>query len=121
MEGGDMVGPDSPGWLARAVVPQAGEVAGPSADKPADPELQAGRPSSPSRASWTNAAGPSGLIETSPREAIDLEIVIPALNEERRIGATIEALVAYLERQRYRAALVVVDNGCVDHTADVVA
>jgi glycosyltransferase involved in cell wall biosynthesis len=68
-----------------------------------------------------NPAGPTGLIETSPREPVDLEIVIPALNEERRIGATIEATVAYLERQRYSSALVVVDNGCVDHTADVVA
>jgi dolichyl-phosphate beta-glucosyltransferase len=67
------------------------------------------------------APGPRGLIETPPREAVDLEIVIPALNEERRIGSTVEALVAYLVRQRYRSALVVVDNGSLDRTADVVA
>jgi dolichyl-phosphate beta-glucosyltransferase len=62
-----------------------------------------------------------GLIETPPREAVDLEIVIPALDEERCIGSTVEALLTYMERQPYRSALVVVDNGSVDRTADVVA
>jgi dolichyl-phosphate beta-glucosyltransferase len=67
------------------------------------------------------AGGPRGRIETPHREAVDLEIVIRALNQERRIGFTVEALVAYLGRQCYRSALVVVDNGSVDRTADVVA
>ncbi|MEP7105550.1 MAG: glycosyltransferase [Chloroflexota bacterium] len=47
--------------------------------------------------------------------------MIPALNEERRIRPTIEALLAYLAPQRYRSALVVVDNGCIDGTVDVVS
>jgi hypothetical protein len=66
------------------------------------------------------AVSARGLIETKPRDEVDLEIVIPVLNEERRIGPTIQALVAYLEQRAYRSALVVVDNGCVDGTADVV-
>jgi len=52
---------------------------------------------------------------------VDLEIVVPALNEERRIGQTIQAMVAYLQHRVYSSALVVVDNGSVDRTADVVA
>jgi hypothetical protein len=67
------------------------------------------------------AVSARGLIETKHRDAVDLEIVVPALNEERRIGPTIKALVAYLEQRAYSSALVVVDNGCVDRTADVVA
>lgn len=58
------------------------------------------------------------MIEISPREAVDLEIVIPAFNEERRIGSTVEAVVTYMERQSYRSALVVVDNGSGDRRSD---
>ena len=116
-----MIGSDIPSWMASAVLAPPGKVTRRAATEPADTGHRAEPAPPPPHDPRTNAAGPSGLIETSPREAIDLEIVIPALNEERRIGATIEATVAYLERQRYRAALVVVDNGCVDHTADVVA
>jgi glycosyltransferase involved in cell wall biosynthesis len=107
--------------MASAVPPAAGEVARPSVKEPAGPGLRAEGSSPPSHKPLASTAVPGGLIETSPREAVDLEIVIPALNEESRIGATIEATVAYLERQHYRSALVVVDNGSVDHTADVVA
>lgn len=59
-----------------------------------------------------------GLAE---RPLVDLEIVVPALNEEHRIGATIGTIGNYLARQSYLGALVIVDNGSVDRTADVVA
>ncbi|MGH9103313.1 MAG: glycosyltransferase, partial [Acidimicrobiales bacterium] len=54
------------------------------------------------------------------RPTVDLEVIVPVLNEERRIGCTIEAVAGYLGRQPYVAALVVVDNGSVDRTAEVV-
>jgi dolichyl-phosphate beta-glucosyltransferase len=60
-------------------------------------------------------------IVVQEREEVDLEIVIPALDEERRIRPTLRSIAGYLERQPYSSALVVVDNGCLDATADVVA
>lgn len=60
-------------------------------------------------------------IHVLPRPAADLEIVVPAYNEERRIGPTLQRMRAFLREQAYRAAIVVVDNGSVDRTADAVA
>jgi glycosyltransferase involved in cell wall biosynthesis len=60
-------------------------------------------------------------IYVLPRPAVDLEIVVPAYNEERRIGPTLQRMRAFLRKQEYRAAIVVVDNGSVDRTADAVA
>ncbi|MGY1710113.1 glycosyltransferase [Geodermatophilus sp. SYSU D00758] len=54
------------------------------------------------------------------RPFVELEVVIPALNEERRLPATLARTVEYLARQDYSSAVVVVDNGSVDRTADVV-
>lgn len=59
-------------------------------------------------------------IVVSERERLDLEIVIPALDEEHRIQRTLQAIVGYLQHQPYRSAVVVVDNGCLDGTVDVV-
>lgn len=60
-------------------------------------------------------------IRLSERPPADLEIVVPALNEEQRIGATIITIGNYLARQPYLGAVVIIDNGSVDRTADVVA
>ncbi|MDA0139393.1 glycosyltransferase [Solirubrobacter deserti] len=49
---------------------------------------------------------------------MDLEVVVPVYNEEARIAETLEALVAYLERQPLHSCVVVVDNGCADRTLD---
>ncbi len=49
-----------------------------------------------------------------------LELVIPVLNEEPRIGRTLNAVTDYLERQPYLASVIVVDNGSVDRTAEIV-
>jgi dolichyl-phosphate beta-glucosyltransferase len=54
------------------------------------------------------------------RERVDMEIVIPALDEEHRIQPTLQTITQYLERQPYSSAVIVVDNGCVDATVDVV-
>ncbi len=49
-------------------------------------------------------------------------IVIPAYNEEERIGATLERTLAYFsERPECRAEVLVVDDGSTDSTANLVA
>lgn len=49
-----------------------------------------------------------------------LSVVIPAYNEEKRIGATIKATHDYLEKQNYTYEIIVVDNASKDKTCDVV-
>ncbi|WP_337059682.1 dolichyl-phosphate beta-glucosyltransferase [Kineococcus sp. G2] len=56
----------------------------------------------------------------TPPSSPDLDLVIPAYNEERRISPTVEALVAELGGSPYSVRLIVVDNGSVDTTADIV-
>jgi dolichyl-phosphate beta-glucosyltransferase len=82
-----------------------------------EPDLRESKFSSQIR-SAQEAGAPRIVIPR--RKLVDLEIVIPALNEERRIGQTLESVITYLGRRPYQAAIVVVDNGCVDGTADVV-
>lgn len=50
----------------------------------------------------------------------DVDLIIPALNEEARIGATVEALHQVAKDASLDVRFIVVDNGCVDTTADVV-
>jgi dolichyl-phosphate beta-glucosyltransferase len=56
----------------------------------------------------------------APRAPVDLDLVIPVLNEEHRLPATLAELAPFLRRWRWRCRVVVVDNGSVDGTADVV-
>ncbi len=49
-----------------------------------------------------------------------LSVVIPAFNEEGRIGATLDSLVGYLDAQDYSWEIVVVDDGSSDETVSVV-
>ena len=55
-------------------------------------------------------------ISTAP----ELEMIMPALNEERRIGATVVALCEQAATQPWITRLIVVDNGSSDTTAEVV-
>lgn len=57
-------------------------------------------------------------IRVAERPPADLEVVVPAYNEENRIGETVRSVRRYLERQPYRGTVVVVDNGSADHTVD---
>jgi dolichyl-phosphate beta-glucosyltransferase len=52
--------------------------------------------------------------------SVFLSIVIPAYNEEKRIGASLEKIVAYLAGRPFTAELVAVDDGSTDRTAGVV-
>jgi len=49
-----------------------------------------------------------------------LDLIIPALNEELRIGATVRAISQQAAAQPWITRLIVVDNGSFDTTAEVV-
>ena len=49
-----------------------------------------------------------------------LSIVIPAYNEENRIGWTLTETFDYLDRQSYTSEVIVVNDGSTDHTAETV-
>lgn len=55
-----------------------------------------------------------------PDGAPDLEVIVPALNEEHRIGGTLTALADQLGSMNLQAKLRVIDNGSTDSTVDVV-
>ena len=57
----------------------------------------------------------------TPAPPAELDLVIPAFNEERRIGATLAAISQEAADSNLSLAMLVVDNGCVDATAEVVA
>ena len=52
---------------------------------------------------------------------IRLSVVIPAFNEARRLPRTLDEVFAYLGRQPYRAEVVIVDDGSIDDTAQLVS
>ncbi len=45
--------------------------------------------------------------------------IVPAYDEERRLGASLERLVDFLGRQPYQSELIIVDDGSSDRTAAV--
>ena len=47
-------------------------------------------------------------------------IIIPAYNESLRLGATLEAILAYAEQKRWEWELIVVDDGSRDNTKEIV-
>jgi len=51
--------------------------------------------------------------------AIDLSVVIPAYNEEERLKATLDRVLAYLSGRSYSWELVVVDDGSRDGTPGI--
>ncbi|GAB2879360.1 hypothetical protein GCM10027074_54530 [Streptomyces deserti] len=54
------------------------------------------------------------------RPLVDLELIVPAFNEERRLPPTIASAVAYLSGRPWSSAIVAVDNDSADSTRDVV-
>lgn len=50
---------------------------------------------------------------------LDLSIVIPAYNEDERIGGTLEKVHQYLETKPFSSELIVVDDGSADRTPDL--
>ena len=54
------------------------------------------------------------------KRSVHLSIVIPAYNEEKRIGSSLETVTQYLSQQAYESEVVVVDDGSSDDTATLV-
>jgi glycosyltransferase involved in cell wall biosynthesis len=52
---------------------------------------------------------------------LDLSIVIPAFNEERRLPKTLDSVIAFLESRPIRTEIIVVDDGSTDATSQLVA
>lgn len=52
-------------------------------------------------------------------ETTHLSLVIPAYNEEARLGPTLEAVIAFLAEKPYRSEALIVLDGCTDGTAEL--
>jgi glycosyltransferase involved in cell wall biosynthesis len=64
-----------------------------------------------------SGAGPEPTGQTEP----SLSLVIPAYNEEARIGATVGEATAWLGAQPFPSELIVVDDGSEDRTGEIAA
>lgn len=49
---------------------------------------------------------------------VKLSVIIPAYNEESRLGKTLDDLIAYLARADYASEIIVVDDGSTDRTVE---
>lgn len=49
-----------------------------------------------------------------------ISIVIPAYNEEEKIGKTLEEILKYLKNRDYSYELIVIDDGSIDNTLSIV-
>jgi dolichyl-phosphate beta-glucosyltransferase len=59
-------------------------------------------------------------LSAPPGDAPHVSLIIPAYNEEDRIGGTLEKVLSYLAAQSYAWELIVVDDGSSDRTSDLV-
>jgi glycosyltransferase involved in cell wall biosynthesis len=57
--------------------------------------------------------------EAAPFSINGVSFIVPAKDEERRIGPLLEALVAFASAQPYASEIIVVDDGSSDGTSDV--
>jgi len=60
------------------------------------------------------------LIIKARLELIDLSIIIPAYNEEKRIGLTLKKTFEFLEQRSWNYELITVDDGSRDQTLQVI-
>ncbi|MEO1087557.1 MAG: dolichyl-phosphate beta-glucosyltransferase, partial [Acidobacteriota bacterium] len=61
--------------------------------------------------------GAPGAADVTASGAVELSVVIPAYNEEARLGSTLESCFAHLEGRSFE--LLVVDDGSSDRTVEV--
>lgn len=53
-------------------------------------------------------------------QPLSISVIIPAYNEERRLASTLESVYSYLKGRGAPFEILVVDDGSLDHTDDVV-
>ncbi|GAB3246692.1 glycosyltransferase [Kineosporia babensis] len=70
--------------------------------------------------SLTPTATPTAIRRATAIPAAPLDLIIPVLNEELRIGRTLAALAEHIDLAGHPVRLIVVDNGSVDATVSVV-
>lgn len=51
---------------------------------------------------------------------MELSVIIPAYNEEKRIRKTLELIVTYLDKKKHNYEIIVVNDGSTDKTKEVV-
>ena len=56
------------------------------------------------------------VAATAPRS---VSFVVPAYNEERRLGESLSRLTEFAAQQPYRAEIIVVDDGSADRTGEI--
>ena len=56
-----------------------------------------------------------------PSDKPFLSIIIPAYNESKRLPHSLELIRTFVEAQPYQTEVIVVENGSVDNTAEIVA
>ncbi|GKQ35854.1 dolichyl-phosphate beta-glucosyltransferase [Streptomyces sp. A012304] len=70
------------------------------------------------RTAGADAAG-RGAVGTTA--AVDLSVVVPAHNEERRLGSTLDAIIRHLEASGHASwEVIVADDGSTDATREIV-
>ena len=65
--------------------------------------------------------GAASMRGSEAEPLLELEVLLPTLNEERRLGPALRELASYLETRRLQASITVIDNGSSDRTVDIVA
>jgi dolichyl-phosphate beta-glucosyltransferase len=60
------------------------------------------------------------MTDSLEKDEIYLSLVIPAYNEENRIGGSLKRILQFLKTQPYTFEVVIVDDGSQDRTIDVV-
>ncbi len=63
---------------------------------------------------------PKKTLEWSSLKMKDLSIILPAYNEEKRIGSTLKKINDYLSKSTYSYEIIVADDGSTDETVNLV-
>jgi glycosyltransferase involved in cell wall biosynthesis len=65
-------------------------------------------------------SGPPGSSAISVAAPLDVSVIVPAYNEEKRLPPTLARIGEYLAARRFTSEILVVDDGSRDQTAQVV-
>lgn len=59
-------------------------------------------------------------MERNETHQVYLSLIIPAFNEERRIGESLDRILSFLQSAPYSSEVIIVDDGSQDRTADLI-